>query len=611
MTIKIGSNIDSLRAQRRLDQSSTELNTTLRRLSSGQRINKASDDAAGNAVAQSLNLKSKVSTKAIDNINQGINLTSVADGALAELSDLAMRIRELAAQGSTGALSASQRAAIDKEAQALSREYTRIVQTTEYNGTKLFNGKQGDLRIQTGFGTSGFLGSSLGGSVGTGSFNTAVGKGIGSVPFDSVLATDLNKDGKVDFVGGASTGGLSVSLGFGNGTFSTVTSLGSPLVNDIASADFNGDGRTDIVTANYSTGAGVYLGNGDGTFAAAIQVYSGDTYSISTGDFNGDGNSDLILGKTGISLYLGNGKGGFTYHSQYDPGGGYPINSLVAVDLNNDSKLDLVAGTEGGLFVLSGNGSGGLTNLGVVANSITISDVSVGDINNDGRKDIAILDGGAQGAEILMANSSGGFTSSGSIDLGDTTVSSALGDLNGDGLMDLVYTTLSSGDVGVLYNQGGSLVTNQTASFAFALSDITLNDFDGDGVLDLLGAGSNAKSVFTALGQSTSGVSALVPFSLFSQEESRQAVSHLDRTISNLAAHRGQIGALQSRLGMAANVSSANRQESTAAYSRIMDADIASEVAKSVRATILQNSATSVLAQANQNPALALTLLRG
>jgi len=608
MTIKIGSNIDSLRAQRRLDQSSTELNTTLRRLSSGQRINKASDDAAGNAVAQSLKVKSKVSTKAIDNINQGINLTSVADGALAELSDLAMRIRELAAQGSTGVLSAFQRSAIDKEAQALSREYTRIVQTTEYNGTKLFNGKQGDLRIQTGFGTSGYLGSSLGGNVGTGSFNTALGKGIGSVFLDSVLATDLNKDGKIDLVGGASIGGLSVSLGLGNGTFGTVTSLGSPLVNDIASADFNGDGRTDLVTANYSTGAGVYLGNGDGTFAAAIQIGIGDTYSIATGDFNGDGNSDIVLGKQ-FELYLGNGKGGFTYYDEYDPGG-FLVNSLVAVDLNNDSKLDLVAGTDGGLFVLRGNGSGGFTDLGVVASSIGISDISVGDINNDGWKDIAILDGGAQGAEILTANGSGDFTSSGGIDLGDTTVSSALGDLNGDGLMDLAYTT-SNGDVGVLYNQGGSLITNQTASFDLALSDITLNDFNGDGVLDILGAGGNEKLVFTALGQSTSGVSALIPFSLYSQEEARQAVSHLDRTISNLAAHRGQIGALQSRLGMAANVSSANRQESTAAYSRIMDADIASEVAKSVRATILQNSATSVLAQANQNPALALTLLRG
>lgn len=612
MTIKIGSNIYSLRAQRRLEENSSELRTTLERLASGQRINKASDDAAGNAVAQSLRLKSKVSTKAIENINQGINLTSVADGALAELSDLAMRIRELAAQGSTGALSNSQRSAIDKEAQALSREYTRIVQTTEYNGTKLFNGRQGDLRIQTGFGTTGYLGSSLGGSVGIGTFNAGVSKGIGAATFDAILATDINKDGKVDIVGGSSAGGLAVSLGYGDGTMSNATSLGTPLVNDIASADFNGDGRTDLVTANYTNGMGVYLGNGDGTFAAAIQVGSEDGYAVATGDFNGDGKTDLAFGKSAIELYLGNGKGGFSYSANLDVGGAL-ISSLVSTDLNSDGKLDIVAGTDGGLFVMRGDGKGGFTDLGVAASSFAISDISVGDINNDGLKDIAILDSVGQGAEILLANGSGGFASSstGINDLGDTTVSSALGDLNGDGLIDLVYTTATSGDLGIIFNEGGSITGSQTATYALNVSDITLNDFDGNGVLDILGANFSSKNVSIYTGQSTSGVSALVSFSLFSQEESRQAVSHLDRTISKLAAHRGSIGALQSRLGMAANISAANREEFTAAYSRIMDADIASEVANSTRATILQNSATAVLAQANQAPALALTLLRG
>lgn len=148
MPITINTNIASLNAQRRLGSSSGQLQKTFERLSSGLRIVRASDDAAGLSIADSLRADQRIASVAIRNANDGISLISIADGALAEISNVLTRMAELSEQSANGIFAPSQRSALQSEFQALGSEIERIAVTTVFNGLQLLSGgAQIDLQI--------------------------------------------------------------------------------------------------------------------------------------------------------------------------------------------------------------------------------------------------------------------------------------------------------------------------------------------------------------------------------------------------------------------------------------------------------------------------------
>ena len=150
MSITIGSNISSLKAQRQLTKSTSSLSSTYSKLSSGMRINKASDDAAGLAIADSLKADQKIASVAIRNANDGISSIAIADGALSQVSDVLTCLAELAEQSANGVYSTDQRSALQNEFSALGSEIQRIALTTEFNGVKLLSGGAG-ITLQVGF----------------------------------------------------------------------------------------------------------------------------------------------------------------------------------------------------------------------------------------------------------------------------------------------------------------------------------------------------------------------------------------------------------------------------------------------------------------------------
>ena len=150
MGITLGSNVASLKAQRVLGNSSDELNKVYERLSSGQRINSASDDAAGLAIADSLRADQRVATVAIRNANDGISTIAIADSALGEIGNTLSRLAELSEQSANGVFSVTQRSALSNEFVALASEIERIAVTTEFNGVKLLSGNS-TLVLQVGF----------------------------------------------------------------------------------------------------------------------------------------------------------------------------------------------------------------------------------------------------------------------------------------------------------------------------------------------------------------------------------------------------------------------------------------------------------------------------
>ncbi len=207
--LSLKSNISSLNAQRRLAANTSQLERTRQRLSSGARINTASDDAAGLAIATSLETDRRVFAQGVRNFNEGISLLNVAEQALGELSTIVVRLQELANQSGNGTLGNNQRRALDAEAQALNDEFSRIVASTSYNNLGLFNGSVQTLRFQGGFASQGGIVSALGGNLGNGSYGTGkVATGASSV-YDGELG-DLNGDGVLDIVSTNWDGGPTV-----------------------------------------------------------------------------------------------------------------------------------------------------------------------------------------------------------------------------------------------------------------------------------------------------------------------------------------------------------------------------------------------------------------
>ena len=150
MAITIGSNVVSLAAQRRLGNASNALSKSFEKLSSGQRINKASDDAAGLAIADSLKADQRVATVAIRNANDGVSTIAIADSALGEIGNVLGRLAELAEQSANGVFSSTQRSALSNEFVALGSEIERIATVTTFNGVALLSGGS-TITLQVGF----------------------------------------------------------------------------------------------------------------------------------------------------------------------------------------------------------------------------------------------------------------------------------------------------------------------------------------------------------------------------------------------------------------------------------------------------------------------------
>jgi flagellin len=142
--LAVNTNVGSLNAQRNLSSTGRAVNKSIERLSSGLKINSASDDAAGIAVAEGLRAQIGGFQQASENANDAVALLATAEGAYNAISDIMVRMRELAVQSSTDTLTDKERAYIDTEYQDLSAEITRISDVTEYNGINLLDGTSGD-----------------------------------------------------------------------------------------------------------------------------------------------------------------------------------------------------------------------------------------------------------------------------------------------------------------------------------------------------------------------------------------------------------------------------------------------------------------------------------
>jgi flagellin len=154
MALSVNTNLFSLNAQRNVATTQSTLSSAMQRLSSGNRVNSAKDDAAGLAIAERMNSQIKGMNVAIRNANDAISLSATAEGALSKVSESLQRMRELAVQSANGSFSDGDRENLDAEFQQLGAEVTRVLESTRFNGKAILGDDAGTLTFQIGASSS-------------------------------------------------------------------------------------------------------------------------------------------------------------------------------------------------------------------------------------------------------------------------------------------------------------------------------------------------------------------------------------------------------------------------------------------------------------------------
>jgi Domain of unknown function (DUF4347)/FG-GAP-like repeat len=344
-------------------------------------------------------------------------------------------------------------------------------------------------------------------------FPTVYSTGINYTPGATSEGTslgDFNNDGNLDLVTRTDSGdNVLVALGDGNGGFSTTQNFPSGFAPKAVNVgDFNGDGRLDLVIGHWS-GVGVdnisiLLGNGDGTFASATNINNIGTFggTVQVGDFNSDGKPDIavanILDRT-VSVLLNNGNGTFGSINKINLT--TSLSLLRLGDFNGDGKLDVItagSNTNNPVSVSLGNRDGTFQ---PAINTLTgpggyALDMSVGDLNGDGKLDLATINAGSNNVAILLGNGDGTFVAPTSFVVGGSSKSIAIGDFNGDGKLDLTTSGLTS--VFVLQGNGNGTFGTATELRLGSLFPraVKVGDFNKDGKPDLVTANEYGTTIY-------------------------------------------------------------------------------------------------------------------
>jgi len=331
----------------------------------------------------------------------------------------------------------------------------------------------------------------------------------------AVAVADLNGDGLLDLVSSNdNSNSVSVRLGIGSGSFGPRADFTTGAVPDhFAIADVNLDGKLDLMAGNrFGNSVSVLLGNGNGTFAPRNDYPTGDeSRSVAAGDLNGDGLPDLAVTNSDaatITLLLGTGGGHFAGGGTL-PTGGYPV-SVAMGDLNADGKLDLVVANTLDIQVYLGNGNGTFQPRQHVPTSDDApSFVAIGELNGDGKPDLALAILDVDGPiAMLFGNGDGTFGSYHSLPAGGSVIGGsygvAIGDLNNDGKADLaaplgavasdVYVALGNGD-------GSFAHYSHFPTGTYALS-VAMADVSGDGWGDLVVGNRDSQNASVLINQS-------------------------------------------------------------------------------------------------------------
>ena len=319
MASTINTNVNSLTAQRNLTGSQMSLSTSMQRLSSGLRINSAKDDAAGLAISERFSSQIRGLNQASRNANDGISLAQTAEGALSSSSNILQRVRELSVQSANATNSASDRKAINAEANQLIAELDRIATTTQFNGKNLLDGTASTSVFQVGANANQTITTT------TGNFRTnTYGAQISQSTSIAAAATATSVAGAVVI----------------NGQKSATVTLTATDTAATAAAAINGQSDLTGVSATARNISELKFTTTTGTVALDVKGANTDTavsisFTVAASDANGLAGAvnafNDVSGTTGITAELNAAKDGIILRSSAGDNIDIKNNSVTAV----------------------------------------------------------------------------------------------------------------------------------------------------------------------------------------------------------------------------------------------------------------------------------------
>jgi len=558
----LNTNIAAINAQRNLYQTNLSMDKTLERLSSGLRINSSADDASGLAIVEKMYAQRQGLTTAIQNTQDGIALFKIAEGALNQVGKMLSRMEELAVRASNQTLTTSDRGTIKSEIDQLIGQINTISKDTEYNTLKLLNG---NLDVQTTTLTTAYR---SGGSI-------KVLDAPGSIQDVSNLSFNLVSAGTAAAIAGSSvTGGTAIG-----GSNTSITVNGVEI--GISTSDTVETIVSKINLQNSRTGVVATTSKVNGT-SLLVSLVSGKI------DVDAENVTKPVSGGNGFSIV----------QSSATAVGYLAVGSLNTVT-GKENKISLggadtvwsfiTASTSTALNAQTGaTGTNGVANLGGIAMTVKSSEGgTVFEMTNTGSKAFGVK----IGVDLFNGASGGLILDNASFATGVTlaSVNATIG-----GRLSIASTTTASGDTATItFSTGGKLNLQTGANYQQNLN-YTITSVDASSI------GRGASSKFGSLAD----------ISVDTATNAALSLKVVQQAIKDVSSVRATMGAVMNRLDYTDKTLQIQRENITAAESRIRDADVSLEMTAFVRQQILMQAGTSMLAQANQKPQSIMQLLQ-
>jgi flagellin len=575
MSLVINTNVASLNSQRQLMNSGTALDQSTERLSSGKRINSAKDDAAGLAISNRMTSQVRGLDQAIRNANDGVSLVQTAEGALQEVTNILQRMRELSIQSANGIYSDADRKTLNAETQQLKLEMDRISSSTSFNGQNLLDGTLGNTKLQIGseanqiidVAVPSFSTSSLGGSSGD-----IVGEAAtGLAALNVLVAGDL-------IVNDTSVGDLTT---------------GTTLNNTLALVNASLDGKGALASAITEVRA---TNGGSGLLVAG-------TSSLTLSVVDGDGlTQSYVLTGTNSMKELVN-----------------KINAETSIQATLNDAGKLILSREGALSITvndtsTNNASSGLVD-GATNFSLVFNDTS------PDKRGVKVEAGTISAAQILAlgidVQDDDRNLQGATVGAAATTLKKGELIINGVEIEAITLPGVSAaGNLTELVKKINEQ-SNSTGVVAFVgggTDNLGLRSVSGAEISIKYGDAAVAATVATQTGlqqrNSSEGSGSISGVDISTADGAQKAISIIDKAIDQVNDTRSQLGAVNNRLEFTVNNLANVSEKTSAARSRIVDADFAAETAALSRSQVLQQAATAMLAQSNARPKDVLSLLR-
>ena len=573
MSLTVNTNITSLGVQKNLTKASDALSTSMSRLSSGLKINSAKDDAAGLQIANRLTSQIKGLSVAVKNANDGISIAQTAEGAMQESTNILQRMRELALQSANGSNSDDDRTSLQQEFTALSGELTRIASTTTFGGRNLLDGSFTNTSFQ--------IGSSA---------NETISFGMGDIS-----ATGLKGSySEATKTGTALTGLTATALG--SKVTSTTTTGATATVTGPATAALNSTGAGATAGAFTINGNAVTLAGGEDGATVAAAITAAD--STVTATWDDTANTMTLTSSADIVVAGANpAYGGLAAGTTAAAGG---TSTTAAATGTTELKA-------AGSMTVNGTAvtwAADADIASVLSDIADIDGIDTATIDSTGRISIKSTDGN----DVKLANTTGGSLAQLGLTAGTSTAKTT--DATSVNLNGIEVKFAAGSSAQDIVSSINSASTGVTASLTedgklslFSDKDITIADGSAGTGLTALGLTAGKTDAVTM-------ETTVSDLSITSAADSQVAIQALDAAIQQVDSQRAQLGAVQNRFDSTVSNLNSISENSTAARSRVQDADFASETAELTKQQTLQQASTAILSQANQLPSAVLKLLQ-